>query len=498
MKNIRWVTLFSSSTLLASPFSDPGGLYFREDFRTLPPATPITQEHLANPALALQLYGPAAASIKKSHHEEKQDDPFYVWSGQCEGSWGIGFRRQGDPANLTGREARFRLATLNSGRTLHFMAKTPAGWIVSDRGPGPSTNWMISTFRVAELRWSRLDIDRMKRGEPVDSPRLDRLEEIGVTDLERGESSAKCSRLDWLEVWETLPRELVYVVRAAEGYQFYEADAPVLFYRTETKTLNQKFARADYVHPLWGLRGEVLTEDFPKDHPHHRGIFWSWHQVWIGDQKLGDGWACQNFVWGAREVALLPRESNAAAIVATVDWKSPKWHDGREAFVRETATIVVHARTRTSRAIDFTIALHALEPDLKLGGSEDEKGYGGFTARIPSPKGMQYTGENGPATPRITSVAGGRWMNFAGQWEGEPYAVEIMQHPGNPDFPQEWILRDEPHLTNMQNPKWPGREPVLLSQEKPVVLRYRLLIHDQADPAAEYQQYVRELTGKSR
>ena len=101
-------------------------------------------------------------------------------------------------------------------------------------------------------------------------------------------------------------------------------------------------------------------------------------------------------------------------------------------------------------------------------------------------------GQTGPATPRVTSVVAGPWMNFAGEWRGHSYAVEIMQHPTNPGFPQEWILRDEPHLTNMQNAKWPGREPVLLSPEKPVVLRYRLLIHQNADLAAEYQRYIRE------
>ena len=41
-------------------------------------------------------------------------------------------------------------------------------------------------------------------------------------------------------------------------------------------------SRACYIHPLWGLNGEVLTDDFPKDHYHHHGVFWAWPHVEIG------------------------------------------------------------------------------------------------------------------------------------------------------------------------------------------------------------------------
>src|SRR5690606_17767632 len=37
--------------------------------------------------------------------------------------------------------------------------------------------------------------------------------------------------------------------------------------------------RSNYIHPLYGLDGEVLTQDFPEDHPHHRGVFWTWPVV---------------------------------------------------------------------------------------------------------------------------------------------------------------------------------------------------------------------------
>ncbi len=80
---------------------------------------------------------------------------------------------------------------------------------------------------------------------------------------------------DWLEVWEDLPA-FASLRRAGRGrLAALRRDQPVLFYRTLAKTMDNTFSRADYVHPLWGPRGEVLTEEVPADHPHHRGIFWS-------------------------------------------------------------------------------------------------------------------------------------------------------------------------------------------------------------------------------
>ena len=43
--------------------------------------------------------------------------------------------------------------------------------------------------------------------------------------------------------------------------------------------------RSDYIHPLYGLNGEILTRDWSKDHPHHRGIYWAWPEVDYGDKR---------------------------------------------------------------------------------------------------------------------------------------------------------------------------------------------------------------------
>ena len=61
-----------------------------------------------------------------------------------------------------------------------------------------------------------------------------------------------------------------------EGILLTEDGKPRFFYRIAPDSSRQ-YALGDYIHPIYGLDGEVLTEDFPEDYPHHHGIFWAWH-----------------------------------------------------------------------------------------------------------------------------------------------------------------------------------------------------------------------------
>ena len=58
-------------------------LFFREDWKEIAAVAPVTQEHVANPALLLGLYGPGKDGVRKSHHDTPKDDPYYIWLGSC-------------------------------------------------------------------------------------------------------------------------------------------------------------------------------------------------------------------------------------------------------------------------------------------------------------------------------------------------------------------------------------------------------------------------------
>jgi hypothetical protein len=267
-------------------------------------------------------------------------------------------------------------------------------------------------------------------------------------------------------------------VENSEGVLIREGDSDVLFYQRATRSLDGKRPRANYVHPLYDLDGVVLSEDFPADHLHHRGVFWAWHQVLVGDRPVGDPWSCEDFIWDVQRVAVQREDDSSIAVQAQVVWKSPRWTDAEGApqpLVEETTTIRVHKSAGDWRAIDFQISLLALERDVRLGGSDDEKGYGGFSVRVRLPEGVRFLGEKGEVEPETTSVEAGPWLDVSAHYGAREHGgVAILCHPSSPGFPQRWILR---RARSMQNPVYPGRETVPLSTDAPLVLRYRLVVH---------------------
>ena len=286
------------------------------------------------------------------------------------------------------------------------------------------------------------------------------------------------------------------VVPTDEGYQFYDNTEPVLFYRTAPKTTAEgTHSRANYCHPVYGLDGHVMTEDFPSDHLHHRGIFWAWHQVYVGKTPLGDMWACEDFTWDIHTVRILERREDSAALKAGVYWKSSRWKEGLAPFAEETVTIRVYKAADNTRLIDFDIEIQVLAEGLRLGGSNDVKGYGGFSTRIVLPADIQMSDHNGPVTPENTAVAAGNWMNFSGTLGDTVSNFAILVHPSNAGHPRKWILR---RSGSAQNVAYPGREPIPISTARPLALRYRLVLHKNADLNQLFAEYRRTKTKDMR
>lgn len=298
------------------------------------------------------------------------------------------------------------------------------------------------------------------------------------------------------------------VVRRGGGYEFFDGESPVLFYQASSKSLDGKFERAGYVHPLYDLDGHVISEDFPADHPHHRGIFWAWHQLYVGDIQIGDPWICRDFLSRVDNVAIADRNSGTAAIDATAHWVSPDWKDSSgnlKPIVREETQIEVRRLRANSRSIDFRIRLTALEPEVLIGGSDDVKGYGGFSPRLRLPEDIRFTAEYGVVEPQKTAVNASRWMGISGSFNSKISdditgrgnagkgssisGVAILCHPSLPGFPQKWILRK---ARSMQNPVFPGRTPIALPTAEPLELRYRLVLHRDAASQKQLQSWFDE------
>ena len=103
------------------------------------------------------------------------------------------------------------------------------------------------------------------------------------------------------------------ITKDPQGYWFSEGGTRVLFYQAERKALpDGRAARSNYFHPLYDLDGNVLTEDFPDDHIHHRGIFWAWHQVRINGTAVQDQWVNRDSFWTLQDARSESDDRSAA------------------------------------------------------------------------------------------------------------------------------------------------------------------------------------------
>lgn len=307
--------------------------------------------------------------------------------------------------------------------------------------------------------------------------------------------------LTWL-CCATLPQPFVVAtdpstrlqVSATDGCLTVTAgDQPVLQYQLQVNSQSGKWPRNNYVHPLYDLNGNVITEDFPADHKHHRGIFWAWHQVWVGDIRLGDAWVCRDFLWDVQSADAKVSANGMAKLTAEFHWKSPALKDSDGVLipaVHERTEITVHPATAEFRFVDFHIQLQALQPEVRIGGSEDVKGYGGFSPRIRLTPDQIFTSSTGVLDPATTAISAGPWMNLSGTDSG----VTIISHPANPGFPEPWILRRQ---RSMQNAVYPGATPVAVPVDQPLSLKYRLVIHRGAISPVDMSTLAAEYAGES-
>ncbi len=265
------------------------------------------------------------------------------------------------------------------------------------------------------------------------------------------------------------------IVSTDQGVEILENEKSVFFYQKLQKSLDGKYICNNYLHPLYSLNDDILTEEFPSDHPYHRGIFWAWHQIYIAGKSVGDGWIMENIKQEVINVQTT-KKNHSVQLQADVLWKSPLFENSK-AFISERTTITVHSLQNSVRKIDFKITLKALVPGVEIGGSDDEKGYGGLCARLKLPEDLTFTSANGSVIPQNLQIEAGSWMDFSASFgrEVEKSGVSILCHPETPNYPAPWILRSE---TSMQNIVFPGRKRIVVPTDKSLVLFYRIIIHD--------------------
>ena len=278
-----------------------------------------------------------------------------------------------------------------------------------------------------------------------------------------------------------------------QGFELREGSSPVLFYQNVPKTLTGEYICTNYIHPLYNLSGDVLTEEFPADHPYHRGVFWTWHQLYIDTVSIGDGWINDGI--HQEVVKTLTEIKGGKAIFNTVVYWFSDTLAANQPFMKENTSVIVYRREPDFRKLDFEIRIISLVDNLEIGGSDDPKGYGGFCLRLNIPDNMIFTSESGKVEPQELQVTAGRWMDFSGQFGKlkESNGITILCHPENPQFPSPWILRQK---GSMQNAVYPGRARVKMTSGVPLTLKYRLIIHNGDAQSIDLNKLQAEYSGK--
>lgn len=286
---------------------------------------------------------------------------------------------------------------------------------------------------------------------------------------------------------EALPAGMMAVQDPSTGQvEFTEAGRPVLRYNYRSiepgDLLNQVTegnriyarARGNYLHPLHGLEGEVLTRDWPVDHPHHRGIYWAWPEVDFGTDR-GDLHALQRVF--ARPTGRLNLESGPT--FAQVDAENLWLWEDRDPIVRERAVIRAYPATPPGRIVDLEFHFVGLKDGVTIA-RRGTSNYGGLNLRLATPQSQRIIVHQDPpgAGPRRA------WSDLSGVFSGtKTSGLSVLQHRDNPEYPGDWVQYPELSWVQPTFPSAGTRHP--LPPDRPLTLRYRLWLHAGTTPSPE-------------
>ena len=224
--------------------------------------------------------------------------------------------------------------------------------------------------------------------------------------------------------------------------------------------------RSGYVHPLYAPNGAVVTDDFPKDHWHHRGVCWMWPLVTI-DGKTYDQWmkleVTQKFIqWKDKKLS-----SNRAVLSM-----ENGWYLGDRRIAKEEVEIVAHPQVGQERDLDFTIRLTALDSPITLQGEmANKKGYGGFNIRFAPREDTVLQTPSGKHVPD-SDMQHLPWAELAATYQGKRAVTRITQDSANAGYPHGWCLRNYGFLGS----NYPGLDQLVLAPGKPFTLKYRVTV----------------------
>lgn len=260
-----------------------------------------------------------------------------------------------------------------------------------------------------------------------------------------------------------------------------------LFTRYDTTTGPNK----PYLYPIVAFGGKHLTRRWPleevgheeKDHPHHRGLWFTHGEMnevdfWTEVEKAGHP------VGKTVHTGYSALESGAVygRLGTTTDWIT---HEGKT-IAKDTREIVV-TPLGESIALDFSITVTAVGGQLTWGDTKE----GTFAIRVP--EAMKAEKEGKGTLESAEGLKGAAvwgkpspWHDYWGPIEGETLGIAIFDSPSNPRYPTTWHSRTyglyatnpfglHDFDTTKKTDRHAGQ--LITPEGKSVTFRYRVLFH---------------------
>ena len=226
--------------------------------------------------------------------------------------------------------------------------------------------------------------------------------------------------------------------------------------------------RCCYVFPLYTPAGVSMLDDFPQDHWHHRGLFWSWPVVEVGGKKY-DLW----MTFTAKHRSVKAPMTSGGTLRAENFWEA-----GGQDIVKEDLRLTVLPAQGDTREMDVELTWEALAAPVTLRGSaEAGKSYGGLSARFAAREGTTLRAD-GEVLKKDEDLTPRQWAELEGVYGGKRAALRITPDAKNPGTPYQWCLR----AYGFVGASFPGRTAAVdgytLEAGKPLTLKFRVQVRD--------------------
>jgi hypothetical protein len=242
------------------------------------------------------------------------------------------------------------------------------------------------------------------------------------------------------------------------------------------------FSRSGYLHPVWTPDGRVITNDFPKQHLHHHGIWFPWTSSEFEGRK-SDFWNSKDRQGKIEFVKMLGTSSGPvfAGFRAEQRFLNLTAPDGPKTALHEVWDVRVYpggARHVFDLVSTQTCATAAPLVIRKYR-------YGGLGFRGP----LDWEGKDGVAflTSEGKTRADGhettaRWCVMSGDVGGRPASIGFLCHPSNFRAPQNMRIHPDEPFFNWAPPQ---AGDFSIEPGKPYVSRYRFIVADEPLGAEE-------------